>query len=214
MISKSTQAGQWRQYIFILIKKICIDARCINTDELLCYATKLDSCNLLPRLTYIILSEACKSAYVKIKWHHILFFPLCLHLHLEQTHENLQKFEYQAGLTDVRYSPHKGLCAEDTRFHRLGDGTMPVSTNNCLEEARQKCLYVECSHFCLGRLCDSFIFPLDAETLNRGLMQYIYSAFKHTFLKLVPLLREACTVFAALLICSYNCLRRARIWQW
>lgn len=86
------------------------------------------------------------------KCRHILFFQLCLHLHLEQTHENLQKFEYQAGLTDARYSPHKGLCAEDTRFHRLGDGTMPVSTNNCLEEARQECLYVECSYFCLGRL--------------------------------------------------------------
>lgn len=37
----------------------------------------------------------------------------------------------QAGLTDAGYSPHKGLSAEETRFHRLGDGTLPVSMNKC-----------------------------------------------------------------------------------
>ncbi|XP_069027200.1 putative monooxygenase p33MONOX [Embiotoca jacksoni] len=46
-------------------------------------------------------------------------------LMIKQTQENLQKFEHQAGLTDAGYSPHKGLSAEDTRFHRLGDGTLP-----------------------------------------------------------------------------------------
>uniref|UniRef100_A0A0F8B9U0 Putative monooxygenase p33MONOX n=1 Tax=Larimichthys crocea TaxID=215358 RepID=A0A0F8B9U0_LARCR len=47
-------------------------------------------------------------------------------LMIKQTQENLQKFEHQAGLTDAGYSPHKGLSAEETRFHRLGD-TLPVS---------------------------------------------------------------------------------------
>ncbi|XP_029918169.1 putative monooxygenase p33MONOX [Myripristis murdjan] len=44
---------------------------------------------------------------------------------IKQTQENLQKFEHQAGLTDAVYSPHKGLSAEETRFHRLADGTLP-----------------------------------------------------------------------------------------
>lgn len=57
------------------------------------------------------------------------------HLYSEQAQENLQKFEHQAGLTDARYSPHKGLSAEETRFHRLGDGTLPVSVNHCEVEA-------------------------------------------------------------------------------
>ncbi|XP_026213941.1 putative monooxygenase p33MONOX [Anabas testudineus] len=46
-------------------------------------------------------------------------------LMIKQTHENLQRFEVQAGLTDTGYSPRKGLSAEETRFHRLGDGTLP-----------------------------------------------------------------------------------------
>uniref|UniRef100_A0A3P8TLU8 Putative monooxygenase p33MONOX n=1 Tax=Amphiprion percula TaxID=161767 RepID=A0A3P8TLU8_AMPPE len=46
-------------------------------------------------------------------------------LMIKQTQENIQKFEHQAGLTDAGYSPHKGLSAEDTRFHRRGDGTLP-----------------------------------------------------------------------------------------
>ncbi|GLD70041.1 putative monooxygenase p33MONOX [Lates japonicus] len=46
-------------------------------------------------------------------------------LMIKQTHENLQRFEHQAGLTEAGYSHHKGLSAEETRFHRLGDGTLP-----------------------------------------------------------------------------------------
>ncbi|XP_028445776.1 putative monooxygenase p33MONOX [Perca flavescens] len=46
-------------------------------------------------------------------------------LMIKQAQENLQKFEHQAGLTDAGYSPHKGLSAEETRFHRLVDGTKP-----------------------------------------------------------------------------------------
>lgn len=83
-------------------------------------------------------------------------------LHLEQTHENLQRFEHQAGLTDTRYSPHKGLSAEDTRFHRVGDGTLPVSTNDRLEEARLECFYVEKSH--LNKMAAVFnLFPFNVE---------------------------------------------------
>ncbi|XP_056295963.1 putative monooxygenase p33MONOX [Pseudoliparis swirei] len=43
----------------------------------------------------------------------------------KKTQESLQKFEHQAGLTDAGYCPHKGLSAEETRFHRLGEGTVP-----------------------------------------------------------------------------------------
>lgn len=52
-----------------------------------------------------------------------------LFVRLEQTQENLQRFEHQARLTDVRYSPHRGLSAEETQFHRLGEVKPPVSTN-------------------------------------------------------------------------------------
>lgn len=60
----------------------------------------------------------------------------CLYalFHQEQTQENLQKFEHQAGLTDAGYSPHKGLSTEETRFHRLGEGTLPVSIKKREEE--------------------------------------------------------------------------------
>lgn len=50
-------------------------------------------------------------------------------LMIKHTQENLQRFEHQAGLTDTGYSPHKGLSAEETRFHRRADGTLPVSMN-------------------------------------------------------------------------------------
>lgn len=50
-------------------------------------------------------------------------------MHSEQTQENLERFEHQAGLTETVYSPHKGLSAEEPRIHRLADGKLPVSTN-------------------------------------------------------------------------------------
>lgn len=33
----------------------------------------------------------------------------------------MHKFEKQAGLTDTGYTPHKGLNAEETRYHRLAE---------------------------------------------------------------------------------------------
>lgn len=40
---------------------------------------------------------------------------------IKQTQESMQKFEKQAGLTDTGYTPHKGLSAEETRYHRLAE---------------------------------------------------------------------------------------------
>ncbi|CAL1613343.1 unnamed protein product [Knipowitschia caucasica] len=42
-----------------------------------------------------------------------------------QSQENLHRFEHQAGLTDTGYTPHKGLSAEETHFHRLPKLKMP-----------------------------------------------------------------------------------------
>ncbi|XP_072295532.1 putative monooxygenase p33MONOX [Eucyclogobius newberryi] len=44
---------------------------------------------------------------------------------MKQSHENMQRFEHQAGLTDTGYSPHKGLSAEETRFHLRAESTFP-----------------------------------------------------------------------------------------
>lgn len=40
---------------------------------------------------------------------------------IKQTQESMHKFEKQAGLTDTGYTPHKGLTAEETRYHRLAE---------------------------------------------------------------------------------------------
>lgn len=40
---------------------------------------------------------------------------------IKQTQENMHRFEKQAGLTDTGYTPHKGLTAEETRYHRLAE---------------------------------------------------------------------------------------------
>lgn len=40
---------------------------------------------------------------------------------LEQTQESIQRFEQQAGLRDVGYTPHKGLTAEETKYHRVAE---------------------------------------------------------------------------------------------
>eukprot|EP00063_Salmo_salar_P093290 XP_014068125.1 PREDICTED: putative monooxygenase p33MONOX [Salmo salar] len=46
-------------------------------------------------------------------------------LRIKHSQESLQRFELQAGLTEAGYTPHKGLSAEETRFHRLAEGHMP-----------------------------------------------------------------------------------------
>ncbi|KAL4631329.1 putative monooxygenase p33MONOX [Arapaima gigas] len=37
------------------------------------------------------------------------------------TQESIQKFEQHAGLTGTVYTPHKGLTAEETRYHRMSE---------------------------------------------------------------------------------------------
>ncbi|XP_018607114.1 putative monooxygenase p33MONOX isoform X2 [Scleropages formosus] len=39
----------------------------------------------------------------------------------KQTQESMQRFEKQAGLTDAGYTPHKGLAAEEARYHRMAE---------------------------------------------------------------------------------------------
>ncbi|XP_058852747.1 putative monooxygenase p33MONOX [Acipenser ruthenus] len=39
----------------------------------------------------------------------------------KQTQESIQRFERQAGLTDTGYTPHKGLTAEETHYHRVAE---------------------------------------------------------------------------------------------
>ncbi|XP_007244619.3 putative monooxygenase p33MONOX isoform X1 [Astyanax mexicanus] len=40
---------------------------------------------------------------------------------IKQTQESIQSFEKKAGLTDTGYTPHKGLAAEETRYHRMSE---------------------------------------------------------------------------------------------
>lgn len=49
---------------------------------------------------------------------------------IKQTHESIHKFEKQAGLTDTGYTPHKGLTAEETRYHRLAESMHKLQMQN------------------------------------------------------------------------------------
>ncbi|XP_063303392.1 putative monooxygenase p33MONOX [Pelobates fuscus] len=39
----------------------------------------------------------------------------------KHTQESIQRFEQQAGLRDAGYTPHKGLTAEETKYHRVAE---------------------------------------------------------------------------------------------
>lgn len=59
---------------------------------------------------------------------------------LEQTQENLDMFEHKAGLTDDAYSPHKGLSAEETHFHRRADAvSVSIGKNKELGNPKDDC---------------------------------------------------------------------------
>ncbi|XP_067279377.1 putative monooxygenase p33MONOX [Pseudorasbora parva] len=49
---------------------------------------------------------------------------------IKQTQESMHKFEKQAGLTDTGYTPHKGLNAEETRYHRLAESMHKLQMQN------------------------------------------------------------------------------------
>ncbi|XP_066474137.1 putative monooxygenase p33MONOX [Tiliqua scincoides] len=58
-----------------------------------------------------------KVPVVKAKATHIIMSSLIT----KQTHESIQRFEQQAGLRDAGYTPHKGLTAEETKYHRVAE---------------------------------------------------------------------------------------------
>uniref|UniRef100_A0A8D0L570 Putative monooxygenase p33MONOX n=1 Tax=Sphenodon punctatus TaxID=8508 RepID=A0A8D0L570_SPHPU len=58
-----------------------------------------------------------KVPVVKAKATHVIMNSLIT----KQTHESIQRFEQQAGLRDAGYTPHKGLTAEETKYHRVAE---------------------------------------------------------------------------------------------
>ncbi|KAJ8348258.1 hypothetical protein SKAU_G00268470 [Synaphobranchus kaupii] len=56
----------------------------------------------------------------------------------KQTQESMQsKFEKQAGLTDTGYTPHKGLAAEETRYHRMAESLHKLKVQSESGEEKQ-----------------------------------------------------------------------------
>ncbi|XP_042523030.1 putative monooxygenase p33MONOX isoform X2 [Dipodomys spectabilis] len=60
---------------------------------------------------------ADKVPVVKAKATHVIMNSLIT----KQTQENIQRFEQQAGLRDVGYTPHKGLTTEETKYLRVAE---------------------------------------------------------------------------------------------
>ncbi|XP_066501925.1 putative monooxygenase p33MONOX [Hoplias malabaricus] len=57
---------------------------------------------------------------------------------IKQTQESMQNFEKRAGLTDTGYTPHKGLAAEETRYHRMAESMQKLHMQNVdLKEEKQ-----------------------------------------------------------------------------
>ncbi|XP_069100682.1 putative monooxygenase p33MONOX isoform X1 [Pleurodeles waltl] len=57
----------------------------------------------------------------------------------KQTQESIQRFEQQAGLRDAGYTPHKGLTAEETKYHRVAEAlhTLKMQTGDNSKEEKQ-----------------------------------------------------------------------------
>ncbi|MCI4386419.1 hypothetical protein PGIGA_G00062120 [Pangasianodon gigas] len=49
---------------------------------------------------------------------------------IKQTQESMQSFEKRAGLTDTGYTPHKGLAAEETHYHRMAQSLQKLHMHN------------------------------------------------------------------------------------
>ncbi|XP_062867825.1 putative monooxygenase p33MONOX [Trichomycterus rosablanca] len=57
---------------------------------------------------------------------------------IKQTQESMQSFEKRAGLTDTGYTPHKGLAAEETKYHRMAQSMQKLQmTGSDLKEEKQ-----------------------------------------------------------------------------
>ncbi|XP_073507261.1 putative monooxygenase p33MONOX [Phyllobates terribilis] len=56
----------------------------------------------------------------------------------KHTQESIQRFEQQAGLRDAGYTPHKGLTAEETKYHRVAEALhkLKMQTGESSEEKR------------------------------------------------------------------------------
>ncbi|KAM9311034.1 putative monooxygenase p33MONOX [Gastrophryne carolinensis] len=54
----------------------------------------------------------------------------------KHTQESIQRFEQQAGLRDAGYTPHKGLTAEETKYHRVAEALhkLKMQTGESTEE--------------------------------------------------------------------------------
>ncbi|XP_044306863.1 putative monooxygenase p33MONOX [Varanus komodoensis] len=57
----------------------------------------------------------------------------------KQTQESIQRFEQQAGLRDAGYTPHKGLTAEETKYHRVAESlhTLKMQSGEMTKEDKQ-----------------------------------------------------------------------------
>ncbi|XP_077182468.1 putative monooxygenase p33MONOX isoform X1 [Paroedura picta] len=76
-----------------------------------------------------------KVPVVKAKATHIIINSLMT----KQTQESIQRFERQAGLRDAGYTPHKGLTAEETKYHRVAESlhNLKMQSGDILKEEKQ-----------------------------------------------------------------------------
>ncbi|XP_063148170.1 putative monooxygenase p33MONOX [Candoia aspera] len=80
-------------------------------------------------------SEVNKIPVVKAKATHIIMNSLIA----KQTQESIQRFEQQAGLRDAGYTPHKGLTAEETKYHRVAESfhNLKMQSGEMVKEDKQ-----------------------------------------------------------------------------
>ncbi|KAL8212159.1 UNVERIFIED_CONTAM: putative monooxygenase p33MONOX [Gekko kuhli] len=76
-----------------------------------------------------------KVPVVKAKATHIIMNSLMT----KQTQESIQRFEQQAGLRDAGYTPHKGLTAEETKYHRVAESlhNLKMQSGEIAKEEKQ-----------------------------------------------------------------------------
>uniref|UniRef100_A0A674IY18 Putative monooxygenase p33MONOX n=1 Tax=Terrapene triunguis TaxID=2587831 RepID=A0A674IY18_9SAUR len=132
-----------------------------------------------------------KVPVVKAKATHIIMNSLIT----KQTQENIQRFEQQAGLRDAGYTPHKGLTAEETKYHRVAEALHVRHLSRTLLwlscSLSSGCEYNDCqfwpsqiTNFCFLSLCRLLCylhFCCSPGSSNSGLLHYLPLSFcKHT----------------------------------